>query len=182
MVFHAAVSLDGYLAGPAHDLSFLDDISGASAVYEEFYAGVDALVMGRTTFDVVRDIAAEWPYPGKPCTVVTSRALEDPPPDVAADNGEDLAAMARGLLRHGRVWVVGGGVLVTGLLAAGVLDEIDLVVTPHVLGAGVPLWPSGTGRHLLRLVDVDDLGAGAVRVRYVVSPGVDVPGHSVPDD
>ena len=181
LVFHAAVSLDGYLAGPGHDLSFLDDISGAAAVYEEFYAGVDALVMGRTTFDVVCDIAPEWPYPGKPSTVVTSRTLENPPPDVTADDGVDLAAMARGLRRHGRVWAVGGGVLVAGLLAAGVLDEIDLVITPHVLGAGVPLWPSDTGRHLLRLADVNDLGAGAVRVCYVVSRGADDPGHSVPD-
>jgi dihydrofolate reductase len=169
VVLHAAVSLDGYLAGPNHDLGFLDDITGAAAVYEPFYAEVGALVMGRTTFDVVRDIAEQWPYPGKPCTVVTSRPLRDPPQDVTADAGNDLVALAHDLRRHGRVWVVGGGVLAGGLLAAGVLDEIDLVITPHVLGAGTPLWPSGTGRHRLRLADASDLGAGAVRVQYVVS-------------
>jgi dihydrofolate reductase len=181
VVLHAAVSLDGYLAGPGHDLSFLDDISGAAPVYEEFYAGVDALVMGRTTFDVVRDIAAEWPYPAKPAVVVTSRALHDAPPDVTVDDGDDLPGLVRGLQRHGRVWVVGGGVLAGGLLAAGVLGEIDLVITPHLLGAGVPLWPSGTGRHRLRLTDMDELGGGAVRVRYAVASTAAGSGGSVPD-
>lgn len=181
VVLHAAVSLDGYLAGPGHDLGFLDDISEAGAVYEEFYAGVDALVMGRTTYDVVTDIAPGWPYPGRPCTVVTSRPLGDAPPEVTADEGDDLARLATGLRRHGRVWVVGGGVLAGGLLAAGVLDEIDLVITPHVLGAGVPLWPAGTGRHSLSLAQVSNVGAGAVRVRYrVTTPGAE-PGLSVPD-
>lgn len=180
-MLHAAVSLDGYLAGLGHDLSFLDDISGAAPFYEEFYAGVDALVMGRTTFDVVRDIAAEWPYPAKPCVVVTSRALQDAPPDVTADDGDDLPGLVGGLQRHGRVWVVGGGVLARGLLAAGVLSEVDLVITPHLLGAGVPLWPSGTGRHRLRLTDAGDLGGGAVRVHYAVVPPADATRRSVPD-
>ena len=168
MVLHAAVSLDGFLAGPDHDLSFLDDISHASEVYETFYAGVDALVMGRTTYDVVRELTPDWPYPGKPCTVVTSRSLARAPTEVSVDDGQHLSGTIARLRKHGRVWLVGGGALARTMLAADLLEEIDLVITPHVLGAGSSLWGHESARHALTLLSSTDLGAGAVRLRYAV--------------
>lgn len=169
VVLYAALSLDGYLAGPGDSLAFLDEVAGAADTYPEFIASIGALVMGRRTYDVVRSLAP-WPYGELPTTVVTSRPMPDAPPGVTTDRGHDLPGLVRRLLRHGRVWLVGGGVLARTFLAAGLLDEVDLTVTPHVLGGGVPLWGPGTGAHRLQMASVGDVGAGALRVRYRVMP------------
>lgn len=170
VVLYAAVSLDGCLAEADDGLGFLDDIAEAGHTYEEFYAGVGALLMGRRTYDIVRTVP-DWPYQGLPCVVITSQRLHGLPDGVSADDGSDLAQLLTRLRRHGRVWVVGGGVLARRLLAAGLLDELDLTVTPHVVGDGIPLWGADTGRHRLTLVQVSEPGAGTVRLRYrVASP------------
>jgi dihydrofolate reductase len=165
VVLYAAVSLDGYLAEPDDGLAFLDDIAEAGQTYEDFYAGIDALVMGRRTYDVARSVP-EWPYPGLPCVVVTSRQLSAMPDMVMTDDGLDLVGLIERLRSHGRVWLVGGGVLTRELLAADLVDELDLTVTPHVLGGGVALWGPGSGRHRLVLEQVTEPGAGTVRLRY----------------
>ncbi len=169
VVLYAAVSLDGYLAEADDGLAFLDDVVDAGQTYEQFYAGVSALLMGRRTYDIARTVP-DWPYPGLPCTVVTSQHLDGLPPGVSTDDGSDLPALVTRMRRHGRVWVVGGGLLVRQLLAHGLLDELDLTLTPHVLGDGICLWGAGTGRQRLELVQVSEPGAGTVRVRYRVRP------------
>jgi dihydrofolate reductase len=169
VVLYAAVSLDGYLAEGGDGLEYLDDVVEAGQTYEEFYAGVGAVLMGRRTYDVARSVP-DWPYPGLPCVVVTSQHLEGLPRGVGTDDGRDLAGLIGRMRRHGRVWVVGGGVLARQLLAAGLLDELDLTVTPHVLGDGIQLWDTGTGRHRLGLLQLSEPGAGTVRVRYRVVP------------
>ena len=179
VVLYAAVSLDGYLAEPGDGLAFLDQVAAAEPTYEEFYSGVSALVMGRRTYDVVRSFGGDWPYPDKPCVVVTSRPLDDPPAGVTAVDGRDLdglihrlsLASSRSADQTRRIWLVGGGALARSMLAEHLLDELDLVVTPHVLGGGIALWGEDSGRHSLDLLEVRDLGQGAVRVRYRVRHG-----------
>jgi dihydrofolate reductase len=167
VVLYAAVSLDGHLAEPDDGLGFLDDVAEAGGGYEEFLVGVGALVMGRRTYDVIRALGS-WPYDERPTVVVTSRPLDDPPPGVRAECGDDLPGLVAALsaATSGTIWLVGGGALARAFLAAGLVDELDLVLTPHVLGAGVPLWGPGTGRHRLELLTAEPVGAGAVRVRY----------------
>jgi len=169
VVLYAAVSLDGYLAGPGDSLTFLDEVSGAADTYPELIASVRSLVMGRRTYDVVRSLG-EWPYGSLSTIVVTSRPLGEAPAGVTADPGHDLPGLVRRTSTHGRVWLVGGGRLARAFLAAGLLDEIDLTLTPHVLGGGVPLWGTDTQTHHLQLVSVGEVGSGAVRVRYRVRP------------
>lgn len=179
VVLYAAASLDGYVAEPDDGLVFLDDVAEAEPTYDAFYAGVSALVMGRRTYDVVRSLGGDWPYPGKPSVVVTSRALDGAPADVTVDDGRDLTALVRRLGAQvrgdndqpGRIWLVGGGALARSMLAADLLDEVDLVVTPHVLGGGVSLWGAESGRRPLELLEVRDLGRDAVRLRYRVRHG-----------
>jgi dihydrofolate reductase len=169
VVLYAAVSLDGYLAGSDDGLGFLDDVAEAGQTYEGFYAGVDALLMGRRTYEIARSVP-EWPYPGRRCVVVTSQRLTDLPDGVETDDGVDLPSLVARLRGHGRVWLVGGGVLARTLLAMGLVDELDLTVTPHLLGGGVPLFGPGTATHRLALVDATQPGAGTVRLRFRVPP------------
>ena len=79
---HIAASLDGKIARPDESG---DDWLAAEYPAEDFgfgafFAGVDAILMGRATYEAVRRLGGgEWPYPGKPTTVVTTRPLPDPP-------------------------------------------------------------------------------------------------------
>ncbi|MBU8536403.1 dihydrofolate reductase family protein [Falsiroseomonas tokyonensis] len=150
---HIATSLDGMIARPDGAVDWL--LQGAPPPeafgFAEFYAGVETILMGRGTYEAVRQMG-DWPYPDKPVRVVTSRPLADAPPGVEAHAG-DLPGLVADLRQRGlgRVWVEGGGQLLRGLLAIGALDRLEMAVLPLILGAGIPLFPPGTPETRLAL-------------------------------
>lgn len=143
---HAAISLDGMLARPDGAIDWLteDYMPDEALGFDAFLASVDAILMGRDTYDVIRAMG-EWPHPDKPVTVMTHRPMPGAPAGVEARSG-DLAAVVTELegRGHRRIWVEGGGKLVLGLMALGKIDVIELAVIPIVLGAGLPLFPEGS--------------------------------------
>lgn len=75
---HIAVSLDGKIARPDGSFDWLEGYPPQEFGLEAFLTEVDAIVMGRTTYETVRGFG-DWPHPDKPTLVVTSRPLTDPP-------------------------------------------------------------------------------------------------------
>jgi dihydrofolate reductase len=139
-----AVSLDGFIAGPGGSLDWLAPYQQGSEDYgyAEFAAGIDAIVMGRRTFDVACGFAS-WPYAGKRVVVLTHRSL---PAAHAAGHGPRahagaLADLWPALAADGvrRVYLDGGAAVRQGL-REGCVDELTLSVIPCLLGAGVPLF------------------------------------------
>lgn len=162
-----ATSLDGYIAGPDDDLSWL--FTDADYGFEEFYQSVDTLIMGRGTYDVVRGMG-KWPYKGKRTLVVTrSEKLEITTPDTAYFNGS-LQDLEKLLKEQGvkRSWLVGGGELVAGYLNAGLVEEVNVSVHPVLLGKGVPLFPSGFPKTLLELIEAEAFDSGLVQIKYKI--------------
>ncbi len=103
-------SLDGFIARPNGDFDFLPEGSGEPHGYNEFFASVDALVIGRKTFEKVLTFAT-WPYGDKPVFVLSSRALIPAPPgavvermsgDPAGNRGTTCRARRRACLRRWR--------------------------------------------------------------------------------
>jgi dihydrofolate reductase len=164
-----AASLDGYIAGPDDDLSWL--FTDADYGFSSFYAGVDTLIMGRGTYEVIRTFG-EWPYPGKRTIVVSRRG------DVKIDteNTElyqaDLPSLVANLdeAKCDNVWLVGGGELVRSFLEQGLLDQITVSMHPILLGTGVPLFPGGFRRTMLLLKDTVVFEGGLVQLNYHVMP------------
>src|SRR5690606_23982325 len=122
IVWHCnlAVSLDGRIAradGSVDDW-LARDYPPPEGEWSAFTAGVDAILMGRGTYDAVAG-SGDWPYPGKPTVVMTSRPIERAPAEVEAR--DDLAAAVVEIEGRGyrRVWVEGGGELVRGMLGLG---------------------------------------------------------------
>lgn len=75
--YYVASSLDGYIAKEDGDVSWLDDlgVSPEESGYEEFYSTVDALVMGRKTYDKLHKFGS-WPYGDKPTWVCTTNSID----------------------------------------------------------------------------------------------------------
>jgi dihydrofolate reductase len=164
---HIAMSLDGRIARPDGAVDWLaSEAPPETFGFDAFYAGVDAILMGRGTYDAVRAMG-DWPYPGKPCIVVTRRGLDDAPEGIVSKNG-DMAAIVATLEAEGhrRIWVEGGGDVIRQMLAIGKLDVLEMAVMPRILGAGIPLFPDGTPETALRLVSCTPSAGGALHVIY----------------
>jgi dihydrofolate reductase len=163
---HIAVSLDGKIARPDGSFDWLEGYPPQEFGLDAFLAEVDAIVMGRATYEVTRGFDP-WPHPGKRTLVVTSRPLKIPPEGVEAWTA-DFAAIATELEGRGcrRVWVEGGGQVIRGMMAAGKLDVLEMAVLPLVLGDGIPLFPEGTPGLGLRLAKCETRTGGALHVVY----------------
>jgi dihydrofolate reductase len=145
-----ATSLDGFLAGPGDDLSFLPAPGGPDeddAGYGAFMAGVGVILMGRRTYDVVRAFPGGWPY-AVPVRVATHRPLGAPPEgaDVRAVAGDiqALLAEARRVAGAGDVYL-DGGELIRQAVDADLVDSVVLTLVPVTLGAGIPLFAGTAG-------------------------------------
>jgi dihydrofolate reductase len=142
LIYYVASSLDGYIADEAGSVDWLpEDQPGVDYGYGEFIASVDALLMGRRTFDQVIDFGVEWPYAGKPVRVWTRRPLEDAPDLVEPVAGTPQQVLS-GLEAEGfgNVWLVGGAELAEALRAEGLIDEWIVTLIPRTIGGGVPLF------------------------------------------
>jgi dihydrofolate reductase len=123
---YCAASLDGYIAELDDTIEWLtdyeavppgEDVTSVEGGYDDFYAGVGALVSGSVTYDfILRELerGSEWPYVGKPCWVLSSRKL--PVPDVDGIDvrirNAPVAELCDAMLNsagEGNLWVVGGG-------------------------------------------------------------------------
>lgn len=143
-LFHVyiATSLDGYIADREGGVGWLDPFQPEKFDFSAFLDSVDALLMGRASYDAVRSFG-DWPYGDRPTVVMTSRPIPDAPACVGARSGDIADAVAElEAAGHARVWVLGGGRIVSDLMKIGRVDRLELAVIPVILGEGVSLFPS----------------------------------------
>lgn len=165
------MSVDGFLARPDGAFDFLSGDGGGDEPhgFEEFMATVDALVMGRNTFDVIRDMRP-WPYGGKPVIVLTSRPLVAPEVDspVEAMSGTPAEIVARLASRGLRHLYVDGGLTIQSFLRADLIQRIVLTRVPVLIGVGIPLFGSVAQDVRLRHVATRVLADRMVQSEYEV--------------
>ena len=144
--YYTGCTLDGFIASPEHDLSWLvtRDIAGDGPQnYDSFYAEVGALCMGASTYQWLLDNApGEWSYK-VPAWVFTHRSFPETEHDIRFTSAPvpDVHAQMVEAAGGKNVWVVGGGELVGQFCDHGLLDEIWVQYAPLTLGAGAPLLP-----------------------------------------
>ncbi|GAA3570427.1 dihydrofolate reductase family protein [Microlunatus spumicola] len=155
VVVNRAMSLDGFVAGPRHEMGWIfehlrDDL------FPEVVAATGAMFVGRTTYEVARRMAPEdTGYDGGPQLVLTHRPPEEPRPGVTFLTGDLAEAVATGLAATtGRDLEVLGADLASQCLRAGLVDEVLVYVLPVLLGDGVRFSTPGLGR-----IDLEPLGS-----------------------
>lgn len=164
---YIAVSLDGFVATGDGEVRFLEPYQTLDYGYATFFGQVGIVVMGRRTYDQVAGFG-EWPYGSARTLVLTSRALESPPPSVARAGG-DVTRLAAALKTSGDkdVWIQGGARTIQSFLEADAIDRLDLFVMPVLLGTGIPLFDGEAGAaQTLALIASESYPTGAVRLSY----------------
>jgi dihydrofolate reductase len=165
-----ATSLDGFIAGPNDDLSWLPQPSGdpheSDHGYAAFMADIGAMLMGRNTYEVVVGFGGAWPYP-VPVLVASSRPLTPVHPTVRAVSGDirTLVEQARAAA-GGRDVYLDGGNLIRQASDAGLIDELIVTIVPVILGAGSPLFAGSEHRRKLELLGTEAFRNGLVQLRY----------------
>ena len=142
-----ATSLDGFISRPDGSIDWLNAANsavppGEDCGYSEFIRTVDALVMGRNTFELALRFE-EWPYPQTRVVVLTSRPLPVHPslPPLVTSSSETPTKLIARLTAEGCSHLyIDGGKTIQAFLAAGLIDQITITVVPVLLGQGRPLF------------------------------------------
>ncbi len=166
------ISLDGFLARPDGAFDFLPgDGGGEAGGFAEFLASVDAIVMGRKTYETVLPLDP-WPYGTKPVCVLSSNPLAPAPPGARVERlSGDPSAIAATLAARGvREVYVDGGDTIQRFLRAGLVRRLVLTRVPVLIGAGIPLFGALPRDVHLRLVAHRSLGHGLLQDEYAVLP------------
>ena len=162
-------SVDGFIARPDGALDFLPPGGGEPHGYDEFIATVDAIVIGRKTFETVLAMES-WPYGDKRVVVLSSR-----PVDLSKAGGivepmggpprEIVSKLAASGAHH---LYVDGGITVQGFLGAGLVQRLVITRVPVLIGEGIPLF--GALPHDIRLhhVATRHYPSGLVQSEYEV--------------
>ncbi len=161
-------SVDGFIARPNGDLDFLPEGGGEPHGYTEFFSSVDAIVIGRKTFETVLAFEA-WPYGDKRVVVLSNRPVDftsvrggvveqmaGPPADIVSQ----LAATGAHHL------YIDGGVTIQGFLRAGVIHRLVITRVPVLIGRGIPLFGSLPHDIHLKHVSTRHFPSGLVQSEY----------------
>jgi dihydrofolate reductase len=168
--YRVAASLDGFIAGPNGEVDWIRP--DPTLDYATVYAEYDTALLGRRTYELTqRPGAPAWPE-GWSVYVFSSTLDSSPDPAVRIVKTEAAETVARLRQQSGKsIWLFGGGVLFGSLVAAGLVDEIELAVMPVLLHGGVPFLPPGGPAVNLSLLTVRESANSIVRMSYRVLPG-----------
>ncbi|MHB8800914.1 MAG: dihydrofolate reductase family protein [Thermoanaerobaculia bacterium] len=166
-------SVDGFIARPSGAFDFLSagGSGDESHGFEEFLATVDALVMGRNTYDVVLPFP-EWPYGAKPVFVLSHRPLPPAPAGALVERiaGEPADVLSQLAARgFGHVYV-DGGLTIQAFLRAGLIQRLVVSRVPVLVGEGIPLFGPLDADVLLTHVATRSFAGGLVQSEYEVVP------------
>jgi dihydrofolate reductase len=170
VIYGGANSLDNYLAGPGEAIDWLRWSEDSAKISAESFKGVDAMLMGRKTFEFAQRMGGGPELKGV-TSYVFSRTLESVPEGAGVLVSEDAAEFVRrlkGEAGRGNILVMGGGELGSALIEAGLVDEIGFSVHPVLLGGGTPAFGPFSRRIELELIEARPIARECVLLRYRV--------------
>lgn len=174
-----ATSLDGFIARPDGSLDWLLQAQAAAPAgedfgYAEFMDGIDALMMGRKTFETVLAFDP-WPYGTRPVHVMSRQAGLDIPQSLQSAVQHRREAPAELLAALGRQGVrrvyLDGGELIQACLFEDLVDGITVTTIPVLLGQGRRLWGPLPADRVWTLEAARHWDCGFVQSRYARRDG-----------
>ncbi len=174
---YIAVSIDGFIARTDGDIEWLHSYSESDENedygYEEFMSSVDALIMGRKTFEKVLSFE-KWPYGNKTVVVLSSSSVAIPEKlgkhieASSLDPSELLANLSKRGINH---VYIDGGKTIQSFLCAGLVNEFTITYIPHLIGNGIPLFGALKDDVLLKHIYTKSYSNSLVQSKYEVLQG-----------
>ena len=165
-----STSLDGFIARANGDFDFLPPGGGEAHGYGEFMATVDALVIGRKTFETVLSLST-WPYGVKPVFVLSTRPLAAAPRGALVErlSGTPAEIVSQLTDRGVRHAYVDDGMTIQQFLQAGLIQRLIITRVPVLIGDGIPLFGALQRDLVLTHVATRQYASGLVQSEYVVN-------------
>ena len=170
VILYIATSLDGYIAKTDHDISWLShvEVKGEDYGYQNFYDSISAVIMGNSSFQVIKDFG-DWPYPSKQCFVASHS------PDITPNDNvtfiTDPAATIKQLKAssEGNIWLLGGANLADSLLRLDLVDELIISTIPILLGNGIRLFNAPLPELGMTVLSSQCYSSGLIQTHYKIT-------------
>jgi dihydrofolate reductase len=177
-IVYIATSLDGFIARKDGGLDWLaapdSETQGneteSNSSFDTFLESIDALVMGRNTYDMVQSFGV-WGYGDKPVFVLTHRLIvppEDSAACVEAISGAPEKVVAELASRNLNNLYIDGGETVQAFLRSGQIHRLIITRIPVLLGDGIPLFGELEADVKLRCIRAELLTNGLEQAEYEV--------------
>jgi len=168
VILYIATSLDGYIAKPNDDLSFLSIVekAGEDYGYSEFIKSVDTVILGRKTYDWVMTQVAEFPHADKKTYVITRSQRQ------AIGKTQFYSGNLKNLIlklkeEPGKdIFIDGGAEIVNELLKENLIDEFIISLIPILVGNGVRLFKDDRPEQQLNLISTKQFEKGLTQLHY----------------
>ncbi len=167
---YIATSLDGYIAKPNDDLSFLNLVEkeGEDYGYAEFFENIDTIIVGRKTYDyVLKEIGSSHYDNGQRDVYVITRT-ERPKIGRTTFYGESIPDLVKQFKSENgkNIYCDGGAAVIHELLQHDLIDEMTISVVPVLLGNGTRLFKDNRPEQLLELVSSKSFDTGLTQLHY----------------
>ncbi|OLY91143.1 dihydrofolate reductase [Cnuella takakiae] len=168
VILYIATSLDGYIAKPNDDLSFLSIVEqdGEDYGYANFVASVDTVILGRRTYDWVMTQVSEFPHADKESYIITR--TEQPSVGRTSFYTGSLRDLIFRLKSEAgsNIFVDGGAEIVNELLKEKLIDEFIISIIPILVGNGTRLFKDGRPEQQLVLLSSKHFEKGLCQLHY----------------
>lgn len=163
-----AMSLDGFIAKPDGDISFLSavELEGEDYGYSTFIESVDTVILGRKTYDKVQSMGIVQPY-GDRKVIVLTRNVHPKTDQNTYYSGSLPELIFKLKSKKGKyIYCDGGAETIHQLLQHDLIDEMIISIIPILLGDGIRLFGSGFPEKKLQLVKSTAFEKGLVQLHY----------------
>ena len=165
---YIATSIDGYIARKDGNLDWLQygHVGNEDYGFKKFINSVDALILGRNTYEVVSGFD-EWPHKDKKVIVLsnTLKTIREEAELFCGPLTNLLSKLHSENIRH--VWV-DGGITASKFLEADLVDDLTISIISMVLGSGIPLFSLMNTEHKCRLISTQSYPSGLVQLKYEI--------------
>jgi dihydrofolate reductase len=171
-IVYIATSIDNFISTKEGGLDWLDNLPNPDKVdfgYSSFMETIDALIMGRNTYEKVLSFGCDWPYSKKVFVLSnTLTAIEDKSLEGKVDIVKgDLKEIVKSLNDQGfKRLYIDGGKTIQSFMEEDLIDELILSRVPLLLGDGIPLFPISNKRLYLEHIETKAFSNGLVQSHY----------------
>lgn len=169
-MIYIATSLDGYIAKPNDDLSFLKLVEkeGEDYGYAEFTKTIDTIILGRKTYDwVVREIGSSHYDNGERNVYVITRTARPGVGKTTFYSGDLTELVQKLKSENGKnIYCDGGAEIINELMRSDLIDEFIISIIPVLVGNGTRLFKDNRPEQNLELVNVKSFDTGLTQLHY----------------